>query len=251
MIFFLGLQAGAKAAQSLARWRARPLARRRREGGAKAARWCYRQVRLRQPNAGAPADFFSPVACPPRSPVGDSVPADRWRHRRAFDAPHRVAANRGESRRASARPALAPARGCNSCAVRRAAGARAMGASGGRSLRRPQGATEPSAGRSGRQATVAKPERVPTRYIGGEWENVFHQPDGVWCGGEWDERWGMSAAGGVARDGEMVGMSAAGTSPARNDRARRIVARLAAFCKPGERVLPVALPDEDTHAHGS
>lgn len=162
----------------------------------------------------------------------------------------RVAVNRSETQRAAA---LAPRAGCAAPCAARAARPECRRRERPREepQRRPQGATEPSAGRSGRQATVAKPERVPTGYISGEWENVFHQPDGVWCGGEWDERWGMSAAGGVARDGEMVGMSAAGTSPARNDRARRIVARLAAFCKPGERVLPVALPDEDTHAHGS
>ena len=174
------------------------------------------------------------------------------RHRRP-STPH-GAASRSESQRDSARRSARTPRGVR-CSLRRPSGARPECRRRERPReepqRRPQGATEPSAGRSGRQATVEKPERVPTGYIGGEWENVFHQPDGVWCGREWDERWGMSAAGGVARDGEMVGMSAAGTSPARNDRARRIVARLAAFCKPGERVLPVALPDEDTHAHGS
>lgn len=162
----------------------------------------------------------------------------------------RVAVNRSETQRTAA---LAPRAGCAApCAARAARGRSAGdGSDPGRSPSddRRERPSRAQAAVGGRRRSGSR--RVPTGYIGGKWENVFHQPDGVWCGGEWDERWGMSAAGGVARDGEMVGMSAAGTSPARNDRARRIVARLAAFCKPGERVLPVALPDEDTHAHGS
>jgi hypothetical protein len=250
MIFFLGLAAGAMGARWSARWRARSMARRGRDGGAMEARRCYRQARLRQPNAPAPADIFSSRALPQRPSVGDSVPADR-RAPQGAPAPRlresqRIAVSRSEPQRArSLAPGGAPFPAPPGARLERGPTERApLGGACDDRGRTTETAAQAAVGRlgDGREARI-DPYGVYRRRVGEDVPSLgWVICDGTPGAGRWR----------VGEGGHSVSVRAWFYGDGHIAVAEQPVVRpldaAGAHEKLGDRVLSVAVRNEDTHA---